>query len=321
MATDDAFPLPGVTAIQTVADWEAFFHAASASGVIADSGSQLAPSLDVAGRRVAIAAGAAMVRAFYKPVTSTTYTAIPAASSQNRIDRLVLRLNRASTASASFVVPTVITGTPAASPQVPALTRTSAGLWDLPIAHWTSASNGSLSGLVDERIMTSSVVSMSSAGGTPALDRAGLLIQPDTGTLLMSTAAGAAWKTVWVPDTWHSAGDGTNGWTASAPPGSYFYYKMIFPGIVAVTFRFSMKGGTGKDGTQILASALPAAYRPASTKEIIAYADMQAVTNAAGNNQQSVISVHADGTVTSRGFANPATVASGNGVYPLDSPY
>lgn len=318
--SDDAFPMPGVTAMQTVSDWEDFFHPAFASGVIADSGSQLAPSLDVAGRRVAIATGAAIVRAFYKPVSSTTYTAIPAASSQNRVDRLVLRLNRSATASASFVVPAVITGTPAASPQVPALTRTSSGLWDLPIAHWTSASNGSLSGLVDERVIVSAAVAANSSGGTPALDRPGILLQPDAGALLVSMSGGGPWQTVWQADIWHNGGNGANGWVTDSHPGTYFYYKSIAPGLVAVTFSAGVPART-PGGVQILTSALPAAYRPPATKNIVAYTDQQQVVTSAGNNVQAIISIHPDGTVTARGMAASATTCSGNGVYPVDSPY
>lgn len=320
MAADDAFPVPGVSAIQTVAAWEAFFHPAFGGGVIPDTGSALAPSLDASGRNVVMQPGAAIVRAFYKPVTEATYTPVPAASSQNRVDRLVLRLNRAAADAASFIAPVVIAGTPAASPQAPALTRTPSGLWDLPIARWTSASNGSLTGLVDERVTTAGVTAMPAAGGTPALDRPGLLIQPDTGALLASTAAGAAWQTVWAPDGWHNGGSGSGGWATDLHPSTYFYYKMIFPGIVAVTFSAVVPAKT-PDGVQILAGALPAAYRPPQTKDIVAYTDQQQVVNAAGNNVQTIVSIHPDGTVTARGLSANATTCSGNGVYPVDSPY
>lgn len=319
--SDDAFPLPGTTAIQTVADWENFFHPAFSSGVVPDIGSALAPSLDASGRHIVMATGAAIVRAFYKPVSAATYTAIPAASSQNRIDRLVLRLNRAATTGPTFVQPTVIQGTPASSPQVPALTRTLSGLWDLPIAHWTSAANGSLTGLVDERVMTAAVASATSAGGTPVLDRPGLLIQPDTGALLLSTAAGAAWKTVWTPpDTWHDGGSAANGFTFDQHPSTYFSYKMVAPSLVAVTFSGNVPR-KAPGGVQILASALPAAYRPVATKSVAAYTDLQEVADSAGHGVQTIVSIHSNGTVTARGLAANATTISGNGVYPTDSPY
>lgn len=318
---DNAFPLPGVTAIQTVGDWENFFHPAFGSGVVPDAGSALVPSLDAAGRHIVIQPGAAIVRAFYKPVSAATYTAIPAASSQNRIDRLVLRLNRAAADAASFVQPVVITGTPSASPQVPALTRTTAGLWDLPVAHWTSASDGSLSGLVDERVMTSSpMVVMSASGGTPSLDRAGILIQPDTGNLLMSPSAGAAWREVYAYDTWHSGGAGANNWNVSSPPDTYFYYKTVAPGMVAVTFQALLPKGSGSP-VQVLSTALPAAYRPKTAKSITIYTDRQRVDTSAGNNQQAVLSIGADGIVRAYGVASSASDADGCGVYPVDSPY
>lgn len=316
---DDAYPLPGVTSMTTISQWENFFHQLG-SGVLADTGSQLAPSLDASGRNIVIASGAAILRGFYKPVSASTSTAIPAASSQNRIDRLVLRLNRSSSTSAGFVVPTVITGTPAASPQVPAITRTTSGLWDLPIAHWTSASNGSLTSLVDERpVLGAPLTVLPSAGGTPVLERAGLLLQPDTNSLLASMSPGGTWRTVWQYDTWHSGGGGGGGWNVNSNPDTYFYYTSPSPGIVQVTMRANISGPN--DGASVLANPLPAAYRPPQTKDLVAYSDLEKVSTSQGNNVQPIISVHPDGSVTCRGFAFGATVATCNGSYPVSSPF
>lgn len=324
--SDDAFPLPGVTSIQTIGDWENFFHPAFGSGVIPGAGSELVPSLDTSGRNIVIQSGAAIVRAFYKPVSTATYTPIPAASSQNRIDRLVLRLNRAATAGTSFVQPVVITGTPAPSPQVPAVTQTSNGLWDLPIAHWTSASNGSLTGLVDERAKISSpVVVMPSTAGEPSLDRASLLIQPDTGNLLVSPAPGAAWKTVWQDDSWKQGGNGLNGWTAATHPNHYFQFRFAAPGLVVAEFSLGAPGGTSgiSDGTQILADPIPAAYWPPSQRVLPAHTDYQ--RNLPGspysNNESSCLRVDSSGIVTCWGFSTFATFALGGGVYTVDAPY
>ncbi len=148
---DEAFPLPGVTTVSTIGDWESLFYPAFQSGVVTAVGDELAPSLDTAGRNAVIGTGGAILRAFYKPVSASTPTPIPAASSQNRIDRLVLRLDRSQTVAANFIVPAVITGTPGSSPQLPALTQTTTGLWELPVAHWTSSASGALTGLTDDR--------------------------------------------------------------------------------------------------------------------------------------------------------------------------
>jgi hypothetical protein len=149
--TDNAFPLPGVTTVSTITDWENLFAPGFETGVVPGNGNELAPTLDTSGRNAVIDTGNAIIRAFCKPVSVSTATAIPAASSQDRIDRLVLRLDRSASVAANFIQPVVITGTPGSSPALPALTQTPTGLWDLPIAHWTSKSTGALTGLADER--------------------------------------------------------------------------------------------------------------------------------------------------------------------------
>jgi len=85
-----------------------------------------------------------------RPATSVS-TPIPVASAQNRIDRLVLRLNRGASTSPTVVQPVVITGTPSGSPIEPPLVQTPTGLYDIPVCSWTSTSAGALTGLVDER--------------------------------------------------------------------------------------------------------------------------------------------------------------------------
>ena len=305
---DDAYPVPGISAMSTVGQWEEFFHPAMGSGVIPGEGSELLPSLDASGRNAVIQSGGAIVRAFYKPVSAATYTAIPAASSQNRIDRLVLRLNRAASTAAAFIVPTVITGTPAPSPSIPAVTQTATGLWDLPIAHWTSASDGSLSGLVDERLKISSPIAvMPSTGGTPVLDRASLLIQPDTGNVLVSTSPGAAWQTVYQADTWQDGGSGVPGWTAHTGP-YFFRYKFIAPKIVFAEFNLSTSGGhPNEDGTPVLANPLPAEYRPAGPRTLSVHTDYQRILTGY-NNETSALRVFSDGVVSCWGIANSTSI-------------
>jgi hypothetical protein len=71
-------------------------------------------------------------------------------SSNPRVDRLVLRRDLV----ARTVVPTVLQGTPAASPEPPALTQTDDGLWDLPLHRFTVPANSGapITGAVDERL-------------------------------------------------------------------------------------------------------------------------------------------------------------------------
>lgn len=145
---DEGFPLPGVTQITDVGGWEGFFSATQESGVIFG----LEPSLNSGARTVSVAIGSAFIRGFYKPNSGTLATGVPGASAQNRVDRLVCRLNRSATLAADFIKFVILQGT-SGSTTPPALTQvlTTTGIWEQPICRWTSASNGTLSGLVDER--------------------------------------------------------------------------------------------------------------------------------------------------------------------------
>jgi hypothetical protein len=120
-------------------------------GIDATAGNALAPSLDTGGRNAVVASGNIIVRGQLWRCDAPVSTPIPAASAQNRIDRLVLRLNRGASTSPTVVQPVVITGTPSGTPVEPPLVQTPAGLYDVPICSWTSTSAGAITSLVDER--------------------------------------------------------------------------------------------------------------------------------------------------------------------------
>jgi hypothetical protein len=138
------------TQLSTVADWEALW---SASGGVSsvDGPAACTTTFDVPGRNIVMAAGNAVVKGQLWRADAPVSTAIPAASAQDRIDRLVLRFNRGATSAPGVVVPTVIAGTPSGSPTLPPLVRTPTGLWDFPICFWTSQSTGGLANLIDNR--------------------------------------------------------------------------------------------------------------------------------------------------------------------------
>lgn len=155
MVIYDARP-SAFTQLTTTADWEAFHSAiGGVSSIDFSVGSAFLPSLDVPGRNIVIADGNVVIKGQLWRCDSPVSTSIPAASAQNRIDRLVLRLNRGATTSATVVVPTVITGTPSGSPVEPPVVQTATGIWDYPICSWTATSAGALSGLTDERFLAS----------------------------------------------------------------------------------------------------------------------------------------------------------------------
>jgi hypothetical protein len=157
MVTYDARP-SAFTQLSTTGEWE-YLHSAigGESAIDGSVGSSMAPSLDTGGRNAVIADGIAVIKGQLWRCDAPVSTAIPAASAQNRIDRLVLRLTRGATTSPTVVAPTIITGTPSGSPVIPPITQTPAGIWDIPVSHWTSTSAGGLTGLIDDRRMTNDV--------------------------------------------------------------------------------------------------------------------------------------------------------------------
>lgn len=198
---DEAYPLPGVSSITSLAQWESFFGAVTpTSGVVVGSGSELAGSLDVGGRNAVVATGAALIRGFYKPISAATSTAIPGASAANRVDRLVLRLDRSASVAANFAKPAVLTGT-SGSTVPPTLSSSPTGLWDLPICRWTSASSGTLTGLVDERQFLDKGTRKCTSGNRPLNPSAGdTAFETDTYRWIGWT--GFVWTVLGAAPTW-----------------------------------------------------------------------------------------------------------------------
>lgn len=194
MALDDAYPTSAST-LSSMAQWEGLFTGLSADGVIPGAANELVPSLNTGARTAVLGTGSAQIRGFHVDNPSSTATPIPAADAQNRIDRLVLRLDRTAEAAEDWITPVVIEGTPSATPQIPALTQTTDGNYDIPIARWTSASNGSLTGLVDERqfAAASPVEFRSDARPSATIRRLGF--ERDTGKVLW--ANGTSWVLVY----------------------------------------------------------------------------------------------------------------------------
>lgn len=138
--------------LSTTAEWENFLTALVGSynnGIDASALNAMAPSLDVPGRNLVIASGNAVIKGQMWRTDASVSTPIPTASSSDRLDRMALRYNRGATTSATVIQPTVLPGTPGSG--LPPYQQTPTGLWDLPICHWTSHSNGALDTLVDER--------------------------------------------------------------------------------------------------------------------------------------------------------------------------
>jgi hypothetical protein len=130
----------------------------------------------------------------------------------------VIQLNRAASSSPTVVQPVVITGTPSGTPTLPPLTQTPTGLFQIPVSYWTSASAGSLSGLVDQRQFAGrSVVSMFSTNH-PSPPNPCLGIEVDTGHLL-----------VWNGTTWSFAGPQTQSVQGGNTNNTASYMNMHTP--------------------------------------------------------------------------------------------
>ena len=151
MVVYDARP-SAFTQLTTTSEWEALIDGLGLNdGIDSTVGSQMNPSLDTPGRNIVIAAGNVLIKGQLWRCDASVSTPIPAASAQNRIDRLVLRLTRTASTAASVVTPTVITGTPSGSPVAPPIVQTTTGIYDIPVCSWTSTSAGGLTTLNDER--------------------------------------------------------------------------------------------------------------------------------------------------------------------------
>jgi hypothetical protein len=259
--TDNAIPLPGVSQIVTVTDWENVFGMALGSGVVPGVLNSLAASLDTSGRNAVVAPGAAMLQGFWKPVSAPTPTPIPAASSADRIDRLAMQLNRAATNPDLFVTPVVVTGTPGANPQEPALIQTPTGIWQMPIASWTSSSSGALSGLTDERHFGAQILSGVS-GTRPNMAGPGIFFETDTGSLALWN--GAAWQIIaGVPDIWHplNPDNGFSGSIKGEVTPQYTAVVSVNGTLRGVAFRGVLDTPGNAAGAQVC-PVLPGAYQP-----------------------------------------------------------
>lgn len=151
MVIYDARPSP-FTQLTTITEWEALWSASGGvSAVDASYLNAFSTGFDIPGRNLILNPGSACIKGQLWRSDAAVNVPIPAASAQDRIDRIVLRLNRGATTAATVVTPTVITGTPSGSPTLPPLVQTPTGIWDLPIAYWTSQSTGGLTSRTDNR--------------------------------------------------------------------------------------------------------------------------------------------------------------------------
>jgi len=293
-------PVPGVEAMTTAPEWEAFFAAMFPSGVEAGVGNEFAPALDAGNRAIVIGSGRARLRAYVAQGTTSTSTPIDAADSQGRIDRLSLRLDRSATTPADWIKPKLIKSTPASSPVAPAYTNSIAsnGVWDLPIARWTSAANGSLSGLVDERYKAPApLIALSATQFAPT--GIGIALTPDK---VLASRDGSTWDTTLFE----------NSGSVTLPPTGYWKNSAGFTCIgrrlngwvrirIAIDRTTNTLQTSDSDGSPLLAK-LPANLRP----QIVEYGEAGISGGRTGN-----VLVHTDGSVTLYSISSNIPVGAG----------
>lgn len=194
MAFDAPMPTPDGNTVNTMPLWEAYWVGGlgGAAGVMAGKLGELAPSINSGARTVSAATGAAFVRGFYIANPTSTYTAnVPAASVADRVDRLVLRLDRTASVAANWLKPVIIQGT-SGSTTPPAIQSTDAGSWDLPIARWTTKADGTLANLVDERYKSGGQFLVFNSTARPPASPPRQAYELDTGKPLYSD--GSQWN-------------------------------------------------------------------------------------------------------------------------------
>jgi hypothetical protein len=191
MATLDARPSP-FTQITNIADWERLDEAYGVPDGVNGSpgGTELKVSLNSGARTAVCAPGDALIKGQLWGCTSNVSTAIPAAAGNPRIDRLVLRLDRQATTSATVVQPVVITGTPASNPNPPTL-KDDTRFKDIPLGQWQANVDGSLVALLDIRQFWSAVYLFTS-GQRPTPPKKAIGYESNTDSLMVYN--GSTWK-------------------------------------------------------------------------------------------------------------------------------
>lgn len=263
MAFDEPMPTPDGNTVGTMPLWEGYWVAGlgGASYVQAGKAGELAPSINSGARTVSVATGVAFVRGFYVANPTSTYTAsVPAASAADRVDRLVLRLDRTASVAANWLKPVIVQGT-SGSLTPPALQSSETASWDLPIARWTTKADGTLTNLVDERYLAGGafLVFKSTARPSASPPRQGLEL--DTGKPMY--ADGSQWRYYDADTGWVDLTLGNTAWKEQQA-----CQARIRNGVVFLRFAVQRQTNTftksDPDGSVLL--TLAAQFRPATNQ-------------------------------------------------------
>jgi hypothetical protein len=262
MALDLPYPTPDPAhTLATMSQWEAFFL--GITGVIPGVGGLFAASMNSGARTVTIQSGATLIRGFYMSGSSATTFNVPAASAGNRVDRLVLRLDRTQTTAGAWITPVIIQGT-SGSTTPPAVQTSLTNQWDQTICRWSTNSDGTLSGLVDERYMVGAKLAQFPSTARPPASFPGLGVESDTGRLMR--ADGTAWSVMAGSTAWITFPYASGYTSAGSSPG----YGLVY---IAGSTRLKLRGHIQKTSgasfslvNGVKLGTLPSGYRPAATR-------------------------------------------------------
>lgn len=287
-----AYPVATLNDIVTDDQWEKYTGFLTSGVDAGDGPGALAVTLNASSRNAVVAPGGGWVKGRYRPKQATADNVpIPAASTQDRIDRVVFRLDRTAAALADAVKPVIITGTPANSPTKPAILD-NATFYDEPLASYRATAAGTLTGLVDERRFTalgarSSLTASPPPGNAPV---GSLWFQTDginsLGQLLVKQ------KT----DGTHIVAAQDTGWVNLAPTGFWQSVSSSPPAIRAKNGFGALAGAVSRTTNTLAAhdpnspiGKIPAAYCPSRQWK-------KAVTLANNPIRSGRLVIEADGT-------------------------
>lgn len=309
-------PIGGTSGVPMTASLSrAIGGAGIGDGVIEDvTGGGLAVTLVTSGTVARLAPGAALLRGTHRYANSAAIDlpiSTVTGSGNSRIDTLVLHYDPAQTTPALQITAKIITGTPAATPTAPALTRAEGSGWMIPLAQWTRATGAAAGNLVDLRTWLG-------PGGPVCASAAAL----PTDAPLGSTATlidGSRW--------WRQLVSGSLQWISDSPIAAcYLASDFVTPGSSGTwTSALSLttehtRGGMTRPSSYRIGVPFTGYYRidsqcrvgiPAGAGDGFAYSQVR--VNSAGNPAGGSLIAESYDYLPTRGFAGNVTLSAHRG--------
>lgn len=207
------------------ADWEIIASQWQDIGVIGSPGDGTLEVSAAGGMSVEVAIGTATISGFgYETDAAVTVSAIPTEATDDRVDWIVVKLDRAGPTT----VVARVAGTPGAG--APSLTSPPSGMTYLPLAKVTSRGGATsilASDVVDGRWYVGARIQAVRSGYLPAVTAGRMLYQTDTGRVLLGTAS--AWVEIVGPGSRAALGVVTDGLLKYTTGGEILNTAVVAP--------------------------------------------------------------------------------------------